>query len=81
MHRNFANRSEATADERIPSYYFKFPPKQNVIDALNLSNKMKRQQNSLGHGHQIFIGNNPILTEESVETAIWKFSQEQSLES
>jgi hypothetical protein len=44
MHRNYANKVEATgADERIPSYHFKFPPKQNVIDALNLSNKMQRR--------------------------------------
>lgn len=28
----------------------------------------------------MFVGNNPILTEESLETAIWKFTQDQSLE-
>ena len=35
MHRQFANKSKMLGPDEIPSYHFKFPPHQNVIDALD----------------------------------------------
>ena len=34
MHRQFANRKKMLGSDEVPSYHFKFPPHQNVIDAL-----------------------------------------------
>ena len=75
MHKSFANKAQSGIDE-LPSYHFKFPPKQNVIDALNLSNKMQRKYNEADSG-QLFIGNNPILTEPTLEDAARKFKQKE----
>jgi len=40
MHKSFANKTKASGIDEMPSYHFKFPPKQSVIDALNYSNKI-----------------------------------------
>ena len=63
MHKAFANLKQATSfsDLEIPSYNFRFPPKQNIIDALNLSNKMQRKSGGHGSGKQLFVGLNPLL--------------------
>ena len=39
MHRQFANKKKMLGPDEIPSYHFKFPPHQNVIDALGDSQK------------------------------------------
>jgi hypothetical protein len=76
MHKSFSNRTVATSDDNIASYQFKFPPKQNVIDALTLSNKLQRKANNMGSGSQLFVGTNPLLLETTVEAAAWKFNTE-----
>jgi hypothetical protein len=34
MHNRFANKAKMLGPDEIPSYRFKFPPNQNVIDAI-----------------------------------------------
>ena len=72
MHRNFANLKSMTGPDDIPSYHFKFPPKQNVIDALDYSNKRERKQNECFNEMQMFQGNNPLLTEATIDDAALK---------
>jgi hypothetical protein len=65
MHKSFANKTKASGIDDMPSYHFKLPPKQSVIDALNLSNKIQRKYNE-NSSDRLFIGNNPILTEANL---------------
>lgn len=78
MHKNYSNLPAANSVEGINSYFFKLPPKQNVIDALNLSNKLARQQKKMESGIQLFVGNNPLLVEPTIEDAAWKFNTDRA---
>jgi hypothetical protein len=61
MHKTYANQKQATSDPDIAAYNFRFPLKQNVIDALTLSNKLQRRAGGFGTGSQPFVGLNPLL--------------------
>ena len=41
MHHRFANKVKMLGPDEIASYNFKFPPNQNVIDAMGRSNTLK----------------------------------------
>jgi len=72
MHRQFANKTKAVGPDECPSYHFKFPPNQNVIDAIehNLSRAKRAFQKTKFNAHRYFVGMNPLLVEESVDSAI-----------
>ena len=43
MHNQFANKQWMLGkDQKFPSYHYKFPPFQNVVDALDFVEKKKR---------------------------------------
>ena len=69
MHHRFAHRLKMLGPDEIPSYHFKFPPNQNVIDALGQKDldKNKGTQPSVT---KMFTGVNPLLTEATVEQAL-----------
>ncbi len=52
MHKTYANLTPET-------YKFKFPPNINVIEAMQASQKRKRED------YRPFIGMNPILTDQN----------------
>lgn len=72
MHRQFANKTKAMGPDECPSYHFKFPPNQNVIDAIehNLSRAKRAFQKTKFNAHRYFVGMNPLLVEDSVDSAI-----------
>lgn len=43
MHKSFANKSKMVGPDNYPSYHFKFPPNQNVIEAIDYGLKRKRK--------------------------------------
>ena len=71
MHHRFANKTSMLGPDDIPSYHFKFPPNQSVIDAMGQSvlNKSKFNQNGCSVT-KMFTGMSPLLTEVSVDQAL-----------
>ena len=55
--------------DEIPSYHFKFPPHQNVIDAIGDSQK-KGAKSGIGGPTKQFSGMNPLLLESQIADAL-----------
>ena len=69
MHRQFANKKKMLGPDEIPSYHFKFPPHQNVIDAIGDSQK-KGSRSNVGGPTKQFSGMNPLLLENQIADAL-----------
>ena len=72
MHQRFANKTKMLGPDEIPSYHFKFPPNQNVIDAMGQApggHTSKGRQVITGVS-KMFVGMNPLLSEETVDQAL-----------
>ena len=41
MHHRFANKQKMLGPDQIPSYHFKFPPNQNIMDAMSQPSTVK----------------------------------------
>lgn len=69
MHRRFANKAKMLGPDEIPSYHFKFPPNQNIMDAIGHQSVLdkKKAEPSVT---KIFNGMNPLLTESTIEQAL-----------
>jgi len=64
MHKEFANKQWSCGlDQKFNSYHYKFPPYQNVIDALDYTNKRRRKaENEYQEpGVRDFVGMNPLV--------------------
>ena len=71
MHHRFANKTKMLGPDEIPSYSFKFPPNQSVIDAIGQGNTLKAKLLSQALPvTKMFTGMSPLLTEASVDQAI-----------
>lgn len=58
MHRQFANQSKASGpDSTLSSYHMRFPPQENIFDAMCQKSKFAQDKRS-------FIGMNPDLKVE-----------------
>ena len=70
MHRRFANKTKMLGPDEIPSYSFKFPPNQNVIDAMGHQSSQKAKDMANNGVTKMFTGVSPLLTEASVDQAL-----------
>ena len=69
MHRQFANKKKMLGPDEIPSYHFKFPPHQNVIDAIGDSQKKGTKTDNLP-ANKMFTGMNPLLLHNQLSSAL-----------
>jgi len=68
MHNRFANKAKMLGPDEIPSYRFKFPPNQNVIDAIGQSTLDKNK--AVPSVTKMFTGMSPLLMEPSIDRAL-----------